>query len=298
MRAGASTASGRPRHPGTATTTSGSRSSPTPPASRCRIICCGSSSWRASRRASWRSRAPSSMPSATTATSPSRSRRSRRRCARRSSARRGEVERVLAARAGARSARRRRALGRRVHRAAAAAARSGDPGLRHRASQIARHHLELVAERELSLLRRELRATEEELAAALALVRSCHPRPGATVSAGSAEYVVPDVFVRRTDHGWAVEINAATLPRVRLNQQLRQPHRPQRQPRDHARAAAGGALAAQEPGDPPRDAHEGRALHRRAPDRVPRARRRAHAADDPQGHRRGGRACTSRPSRA
>jgi RNA polymerase sigma-54 factor len=85
------------------------------------------------------------------------------------------------------------------------------------AIEIARHHLELVAERELSLLRRELRATEEEIASALALVRSCHPRPGATVSTGSAEYVVPDVFVRRTDHGWAVEINAATLPRVRMN---------------------------------------------------------------------------------
>jgi RNA polymerase sigma-54 factor len=91
------------------------------------------------------------------------------------------------------------------------------PGL-ELAVQIARHHLELVAERELSLLRRELRATDDELAAAIALVKACHPRPGATVSSGSAEYVVPDVFVRRTDHGWAVEINAATLPRVRLNQ--------------------------------------------------------------------------------
>jgi RNA polymerase sigma-54 factor len=86
------------------------------------------------------------------------------------------------------------------------------------ALKIARQHLELVAERELSLLRRELRATEEEIASALALVRSCHPRPGATVSAGSAQYVVPDVFVRRTEHGWGVEINPATLPRVRLNQ--------------------------------------------------------------------------------
>ena len=86
------------------------------------------------------------------------------------------------------------------------------------AMQIARHHLELVADRELSLLRRELRATDEELAEALALVRACHPRPGATVSSAASEYVVPDVFVRRTDHGWSVEINAATLPRVRLNQ--------------------------------------------------------------------------------
>ena len=86
------------------------------------------------------------------------------------------------------------------------------------AIEIARHHLERIAGRELAIVKRELRASDEELACALALVRSCHPRPGATVSAGSAEYVVPDVFVRRTEHGWAVEINAATLPRVRLNQ--------------------------------------------------------------------------------
>jgi RNA polymerase sigma-54 factor len=91
------------------------------------------------------------------------------------------------------------------------------PGL-STALEIARHHLELLAEHELTLLRRELHTTEEELAAALALVRSCHPRPGSTVSAGKPEYVVPDVFVRRTDNGWGVEINPATLPRVRLNQ--------------------------------------------------------------------------------
>src|SRR5205085_85329 len=84
--------------------------------------------------------------------------------------------------------------------------------------EIARAHLELLAGREFTLLRRELRVSEEELAAALALVRSCHPHPGAIVSAGAPEYVVPDVFVRRTEHGWGVEINSATLPRVRLNQ--------------------------------------------------------------------------------
>ncbi|HKZ74415.1 MAG TPA: RNA polymerase factor sigma-54 [Steroidobacteraceae bacterium] len=91
------------------------------------------------------------------------------------------------------------------------------PGL-ELACAIARQHLALVADRELALLRRELRTTEEELAEALALVRACHPRPGSTVSSGAAEYVVPDVFVRRTEHGWAVEMNPSTLPRVRLNQ--------------------------------------------------------------------------------
>ena len=53
------------------------------------------------------------------------------------------------------------------------------------AIEIARHHLERIAGRELAVVKRELRASDEELACALALVRSCHPRPGATVSAGS-----------------------------------------------------------------------------------------------------------------
>src|SRR5579863_2749332 len=91
------------------------------------------------------------------------------------------------------------------------------PGLAS-AKAIARNHLELLAERELTALRRELRTSDEELETAVALVRACHPRPGSIVSGSSPEYVVPDVFVRRTPRGWSVEINAATLPRVRLNQ--------------------------------------------------------------------------------
>lgn len=83
---------------------------------------------------------------------------------------------------------------------------------------LARNHLELVASRELSALRRVLHASDEELEAALALVRACHPRPGSVFNTAAPEYVVPDVFVRRTARGWSVEINPATLPRVRVNQ--------------------------------------------------------------------------------
>jgi RNA polymerase sigma-54 factor len=94
---------------------------------------------------------------------------------------------------------------------------SGTAGL-SAAKSIARLHLELLAERELTVLRREMRIAEEELTNAVALVRACHPRPGSVISGNAAEYVIPDVFVRRTPRGWSVEINPATLPRVRLNQ--------------------------------------------------------------------------------
>jgi RNA polymerase sigma-54 factor len=86
------------------------------------------------------------------------------------------------------------------------------------AIRVALQHLDLVAGQQLMLLRRQLRCSESDLEMALALVRSCHPRPGSAVSSGQAEYVIPDVFVRRTETGWIVEVNPATVPRVRVNQ--------------------------------------------------------------------------------
>jgi len=92
-----------------------------------------------------------------------------------------------------------------------------DTPARDIAIRVALEHLDLVAGQQLVLLRRQLRCSEGDLEMALALVRSCHPRPGAAVNPAQAEYVIPDVFVRRTEHGWMVEINQATVPRVRVN---------------------------------------------------------------------------------
>jgi len=91
------------------------------------------------------------------------------------------------------------------------------PGL-ELARAITAEHLELVAEHQYGALKRLLKATDSELEAALALVRSCHPRPGASVHAPAAEYVVPDVFVRRSDGHWVVELNGAIAPQLRVNQ--------------------------------------------------------------------------------
>jgi RNA polymerase sigma-54 factor len=83
---------------------------------------------------------------------------------------------------------------------------------------IAEKYLDQVGAKQYSQLRRNLSVDEDELSHAIALVRSCNPRPGSLLGAGTAEYVVPDVFVRRTDRGWSVELNAASLPRVRVNE--------------------------------------------------------------------------------
>ncbi|NDB15502.1 MAG: RNA polymerase factor sigma-54, partial [Gammaproteobacteria bacterium] len=81
---------------------------------------------------------------------------------------------------------------------------------------ITAQHLDLLAKRDPTPLAEATGAAAEDLAAAIALVRACHPRPGSLVSAARPEYVIPDVFVRRTAKGWAVELNPGTAPRIRV----------------------------------------------------------------------------------
>ena len=92
------------------------------------------------------------------------------------------------------------------------------PGLQL-AIELAENHLDLVAKREYGELRRSLRISEDDLHDALALIKSCNPKPGLAVSPVAAEYVIPDVFVRKVDNRWQVEISPTGVPRLSVNQQ-------------------------------------------------------------------------------
>ena len=95
---------------------------------------------------------------------------------------------------------------------------SATPGLQL-AVELAENHLDLIASHDHGELRRTLRTSEEELHDALALVKSCNPKPGLAVSPASTEYVIPDVFVRKVDNRWLVEISPTGVPRLSVNQQ-------------------------------------------------------------------------------
>jgi len=91
------------------------------------------------------------------------------------------------------------------------------PGL-SLAIRVAADCLELVAEHQFSTLRRRLNVSDEELHDSIALVRACHPRPGAAIYAPASDYIIPDVYVRRADDSWTVELNQSMAPRLRVNQ--------------------------------------------------------------------------------
>ncbi len=90
------------------------------------------------------------------------------------------------------------------------------------AIRLAQDHLDLIANQEYLELRRSLRTSEAELDDAIALVKSCNPKPGLAVSPVAAEYVIPDVFVRKVDGRWQVELSATGIPRLSVNQQYAQ----------------------------------------------------------------------------
>lgn len=87
------------------------------------------------------------------------------------------------------------------------------------AIELAETKLDLVANREYGELRRSLKTSEEDLHIAVALVKSCNPKPGLAVSPAAAEYVIPDVFVRKVDNRWQVEISPSGVPRLSVNQE-------------------------------------------------------------------------------
>ena len=79
-------------------------------------------------------------------------------------------------------------------------------------------NLQLIAQHNLSALRRAVGVEESELREMILELRSLNPKPGLAYGTSPIEPVVPDVLVRPArDGGWTVELNAETLPRVLVN---------------------------------------------------------------------------------
>jgi len=78
-------------------------------------------------------------------------------------------------------------------------------------------NLDLLAAGKLANLKRICGVDDEDLADMIRELRGYDPKPGLRFDGARVEAVVPDIFVARKGSGWAIEINAATLPRVLVN---------------------------------------------------------------------------------
>ncbi|HUE78303.1 MAG TPA: RNA polymerase factor sigma-54 [Sphingomicrobium sp.] len=83
-------------------------------------------------------------------------------------------------------------------------------------------NLELLSRGQMAALKRICGVDDEDLADMVRELRAYDPKPGCRFSSEGTDSVTPDVFVRRTASGYAVELNGATLPRLLVNRRYYQ----------------------------------------------------------------------------
>ncbi len=94
-----------------------------------------------------------------------------------------------------------------------------DAAIVERAILIVADHLEVLAERNVVALAELIRASIGDTNAAVALIQTLDPKPGAKISNAEGNVIVPDVVVVRRNGGWHVGLNAHASPRVRVDAQ-------------------------------------------------------------------------------
>ncbi len=79
-------------------------------------------------------------------------------------------------------------------------------------------NLDYLARGNLPALKRICGVDDEDLADMIRELRAYDPKPGCRFGeSGQVNAIVPDIFVARRGHGWAIELNNATLPKLLVN---------------------------------------------------------------------------------
>ena len=94
-----------------------------------------------------------------------------------------------------------------------------DPDTPHlnKALALVERYLDYLAANDIAVLKRRLQASDAELQKIIELIRTTNPHPGDLVSNSHAEYIIPDVHVRKVEGEWTVRINRENAPRLRIN---------------------------------------------------------------------------------
>ena len=94
---------------------------------------------------------------------------------------------------------------------------TNDVDLREYAITLVDNYFDLLANREYPQLMRKMKISEDDLKDVIQLIQSMNPRPGGQVTSNQAEYIIPDVTVKKVNNTWKVELNSDAAPKLRIN---------------------------------------------------------------------------------
>jgi RNA polymerase sigma-54 factor len=85
------------------------------------------------------------------------------------------------------------------------------------AEALVRDHLRLLQNHRIPELARALGLEPEEIKAHIDLIKHLDPKPGARYSPAESQYVIPDVYIVKTDDGYKAVLNEDGLPQLRIS---------------------------------------------------------------------------------
>lgn len=85
------------------------------------------------------------------------------------------------------------------------------------ATQIARKHLELLAGKDFSRLKKLLNCDDDTLRQAQQLIVHLNPRPGSAFAVVDTRYIVADVIIKNVKGVWLASLNREAMPKLRVN---------------------------------------------------------------------------------
>ncbi|MCP4487222.1 MAG: RNA polymerase factor sigma-54 [Gammaproteobacteria bacterium] len=88
-----------------------------------------------------------------------------------------------------------------------------------KALALVENYLGHLASNDFAVLKRRLQANDAELAEIIKLIQTTNPHPGHLVSESHAQYIAPDVYVKKQSGKWTVSMNPENAPRLRVNDQ-------------------------------------------------------------------------------
>lgn len=79
-------------------------------------------------------------------------------------------------------------------------------------------YLDLLASHDYARLLKQTKLSEQQLQSVITLIQSLNPKPGSIISSDTTHYIVPDIFVRKSNGKWHTSLNAESMPKLKINQ--------------------------------------------------------------------------------
>lgn len=79
------------------------------------------------------------------------------------------------------------------------------------------NNMEDLQKKKYSQIAKQYNSPLDDIMAAVQIIEGLEPRPGRSFSNVQTNYIVPDVFITKTDEGYQIILNDEGMPRLRLN---------------------------------------------------------------------------------